>query len=189
MSCPHCENTEPHTSSPNNQCPHCASERKHAEDNNKNDASTNKTQSNTVREATDVEIIPPEQAQEKYGHGQRSEHTTNTTNGERINFWNFTQGGSFQGNVFQGAGAFRRQKNTASCLPSLILLATAIGLAIQFDFFAGLGFLFFYALGSVISMVFFVRRALQGKGEPVTFVMRRAIVWLLSFLLTVFLSS
>ncbi len=202
MPCPHCENTVPHTSSQDSPCPHCASGHtrsehtrsghSRSEHNTGAESSAETSHDGFVREATDVEVLSPEQAQQQYGEG-RTHYSENTTRGERVSFWHFTQGGGFQGNVFQGnmfqgVGGFG-QNNTVSCLPALLLIATAVGLAIQFGFFAGLGFLFFYAIGSVVSMALFVRSALQGRVTSLTLWTRRALVWGASFLLTVLLAS
>ncbi len=73
-----------------------------------------------------------------------------------------------------------------SCLPAGITLGLFLGVVWQAGFLAGIGFAFFYILGSCLALFVSVRRTLQRKSVFVW--LNRILVWAIAYMLTLAVS-
>ncbi len=80
---------------------------------------------------------------------------------------------------------FGQNPTQLSCLPAVITLILTTSIGLKFGFFASLGFLFFYFLGSSLALGISIRRTLRGK---VVFAwLNRALVWVCAYALTIWI--
>ncbi len=91
------------------------------------------------------------------------------------------------GRGWQQQRVFEQASQGFSCLPILITLILIVSMALQAGFLASIGFVFFYILGSFLSLFVSVRRTLQGK--IVYAWLNRVLVWTLAYALTLGLAQ
>ncbi len=187
MACPYCEHSSPGAMHKTASCTHCFSFQE------QQDPHAN----GQKRDIRDVEVLSPEDAKKRYGTQTRYDaaqesnargRTGHTEKDKHCAFWQFSSGRAFPRGAFFRTAEQSASQNT-SWIPVFIVLMTTLGLGIQFGFFAGLGFLVFYGIGRLLSMLFFVRRILRGQGQLMGSWARRCVVWAVSFILTIFLAS
>ena len=166
-SCPHCGRESTSSTPPCSQCP----------DKNLPMASEpmNKTYTHNA-EVIEPEIVLADDSQQN--NKQWSQENSQQQHGNfRFTTWTFGQ----QGNVFAGAA------QSASCLPGIITLSIAIFLGINFGLLASLGFFVFYAIGSALSFIITLQRAMRAQ-QTNTWI-NRALVWIISTAITIGLAG
>ncbi len=126
----------------------------------------------TEQKEQEKQVVVAEVIEDDDNYNQRAEST--------ISF-------GVHGRGWRQQNVFVQNSKPFSSLPALITLILTVSMGLQAGFLASIGFLFFYVIGTVLALIFSVRRTLQGR--VVYPWVHRILVWTAAYAITVGLTQ